>query len=202
MNRIRRIVLNAAVLLMVLVAAGARATDLSAPVVLVASATFDGTPLAQTVIIVAPVGDAGHIGFIVNRPTNVKLELLLPDREPAHNVVEPVYSGGPSVPNGLFALMQGSPRDVANAIPLLPGVIAVIDGDAIDRLIEKTPNAARYFVGMMLWAEGELEQQVSNGLWEVRPPDPQTVLPAKARGLWNSLRSPMASAAMAVRAVG
>jgi hypothetical protein len=48
---------------------------------------------------------------------------------------------------------------------------------------------------MMQWDAGELEQQVANGLWEVRSPEPQIVLPAKARGLWNSLRSPMASVA-------
>jgi putative AlgH/UPF0301 family transcriptional regulator len=195
MNRIARIALNAAALLTVLLPGAARATDLADPVVLVASARLDNTAFAQTVVIAAPVPAAGgHIGFIVNRPTKVKLELLLPDQERAHNVVEPVYLGGPALPNGLFALTRDVPTDTANAIPLMPGVFALVDGEAIDRLIEKTPNAARYLVGMMLWNDGELEQQISDGLWEVRPPDPQTVLPTKAPGLWDSLRKPMASA--------
>jgi putative AlgH/UPF0301 family transcriptional regulator len=99
-------------------------------------------------------------------------------------------------------VLRDAPADMSTAIPLLPGVVAVFDGEAIDRLIEEKPNAARYFLGMMQWDTGELEQQLANGLWEVHSPDPQNVLPAKARGLWNSLRSPMASVEDAATAAG
>jgi putative AlgH/UPF0301 family transcriptional regulator len=200
MNPIARITVGVAALLLAVATSGTRAADLSEPVVLVARASLDNTPFAQTVVIAAPAPGGAHIGFVVNRPSQMKLDTLFPDQEPAHNVAEPVYLGGPSLPNGLFAVLRDAPADMPTAIPLLPGVVVVFDGNAIDRLIEQRPNAARYFLGMMQWDTGELEQQISNGLWEVQSAEPQNVLPVKARGLWNSLRSPMAS--IAAPAVG
>lgn len=171
----------------------ARAADLSQPVVLVASQNLDGSPLEQTVVIAAPLPDGGHIGFIVNRPTTVKLETLFPEQEATRKVKEPVYLGGPALAGSVFVLMRSAPAG-ATAIPLMPGVVAVFDKDTVDRVIETTPNAGRYFVGMMLWDVDELEQQVAGRAWDVRHADVNNVLPAHASGLWNSLRQPMASA--------
>ena len=69
----------------------------------------------------------------------------------------------------------------------MPGLVAVIDGEAVDRIIETTPNDARYFVGLMIWAPDELDEQIDQGAWDVRPADVDTVLPSSAPGLWKSL---------------
>jgi putative transcriptional regulator len=171
----------------------ARAADLSQPVVLVASQNLDGSPLAQTVVVAAPLPDGGHIGFIVNRPTTVKLETLFPDQEATRNVKEPVYLGGPALAGSVFVLMRRAPEG-ASVIPVMPGVVAVFDKETIDQVIETTPNAGRYFVGMMLWDADELEQQIAGRVWDVRHADINNVLPARAPGLWNSLRQPMVRA--------
>ena len=52
----------------------ARAVDLSEAAILVASDRFVGSIYEQTVILAAPLPQGGHLGFIVNRPTHVKLE--------------------------------------------------------------------------------------------------------------------------------
>jgi putative transcriptional regulator len=171
----------------------ARAADPSQAVILVASKSLDGSPFEQAVVIAAPVAERGYIGFIVNRPTTVKLETLFPDDASARNVNEPVYVGGPVLLRGVFALTRNAPDGAGASLELMPGVVAVLDGATVDRIIETTPNGARYFVGLMRWEPDELEDQIHNGLWEVRPADAQTVLPARTPGLWNSLRSPMAS---------
>jgi putative transcriptional regulator len=170
----------------------AHAADLSQPVVLVASQNLDGSLFQQTVVIAAPLPDGGHIGFIVNRPTTVKLSTLFPEQTPARNVKEPVYLGGPALASSVFVLMRRAP-DGASVIPLMPGVVAVFDKETVDRVIETTPNAGRYFVGMMLWDADELEQEVAGRVWDVRHADVNNVLPAQAPGLWRSLRQPMAS---------
>lgn len=177
-----------------LMVGAARSAEPSSAVILVASQRLSDTPFEQTVLVAAPLPSGGHMGFIVNRPTTVKLEALFPDQAPARNVKESVYLGGPAMPRVVFALMRGAPDDVGLGIALLPGVVAVFDKAAIDQLIETTPNAARYFAGMMLWDVDELEQQVADGLWELRPADADSALPAKAPGLWSSLRSATASA--------
>lgn len=187
--------IGAAVVVIAAIVVGAgRAADLSEAVILVASPKLAGSPFEQTVALAAPLPDGGHVGFIVNRPTTVSLETLFADDSPARRVREPVYYGGPEATRGVFVLMRSAPDGARSAVPLLPGVVAILDEATVDHVIETTPNAARYFVGMMVWGPDELAQQVTDGLWDLRDADGDSVLPANASRLWNKLRGPTASA--------
>ena len=167
------------------------AVDLSQAVILVASNRLAGSIYEETVILAAPLPQGGHVGFIVNRPTSVKLETLFPEQAAARKVAAPVYVGGPVLSRAVFAVMRKAPDDSADFVSLMPGLVAAVDGSAVDRVIEKSPNAARYFVGMMLWAPDELDDEIRNGAWEVRPADVDTVLHAKSSDLWQSLEGEM-----------
>ena len=90
---------------------------------------------------------------------------------------------------GVFAVMREAPQGTQGVIvPLMPGLVAALDRDTIDRIIATAPNDARYFVGLMLWAPEALEAQVAAREWEVRPADADIVLAARPSGLWQSLR--------------
>lgn len=179
----------------------AGAADLSAPVVLVASSRLDGSPFQQVVVVAAPLPDGGgHIGLIVNRPTPFKLDTLLPDDAAAHNVSEPVYVGGPALARGLFAVMRKAPDGAEGVVPLVDGLVAVIDGATIDRVLQSTPNDARYFVGMMLWQPGELENEVDQSAWDVRACDADRILSGDSTGLWKSLHGTISASVEALRA--
>jgi putative transcriptional regulator len=169
------------------VAGAARAVDLSQAVILVASNRLAGSIYEQTVILAAPLPQGGHLGFVVNRPTSVKLESLFPDQASTHNVVDPVYAGGPVLPRAVFAVLRKAPDNNGNFLPLMPGLVVAIDGATVDRIIETTPNDARYFVGLMFWAPDDLDDEIRSGAWEVRPADVDTVLRANSPGLWKSL---------------
>jgi putative transcriptional regulator len=172
----------------------AGAADLDAPVVLVASPSLDGSPFEQAVVVAAPLPTGGHVGLIVNRPTEVKLETLLPDDTAARNVSEPVYVGGPALERGLFAVTRKAPEGADGVVPLVDGLVAVVDGATIDKLLQSTPNDARYFVGLMLWGPGELEAQVGAHAWDVRACDANTILRADSKGLWKSLHRTVSAA--------
>jgi len=165
----------------------ARAVDLSQAVILVASNRLAGSIYEQTVILAAPLPQGGHLGFVVNRPTSMKLESLFPEQASTRNVVDPVYAGGPMLSNAVFAMMRRAPANNGNFLPLMPGLVVAIDGATVDRIIETNPNDARYFVGLMFWAPDDLEDEISNGAWEVRPADVDTVLRANSPGLWKAL---------------
>ena len=165
----------------------ARAVDLSQAVILVASNRLAGSIYEQTVILAAPLPQGGHLGFIVNRPTQVKLETLFPEQPSTHNVADPVYAGGPILSNAVFAVTRRAPENNGNFFSPMPGLVVVIDAATVDRIIETTPNDARYFVGLMFWVPGDLEDEIRNGAWEVRPADVDTVLRANSTELWKSL---------------
>jgi putative transcriptional regulator len=165
----------------------ASAADLSHAVILVASERLAGSPYEGTVILAAPLPQGGHIGIVLNRPTGVKLESLFPDQESTHNVVEQVYAGGPMLPSVLFAVTRKQPADSGTFVPLMSGLVAVLNGPAVDRIIETSPNDARYFVGMMVWADNGLDEEISQGAWQVRAADPSNVTPSSSSGLRESL---------------
>jgi putative AlgH/UPF0301 family transcriptional regulator len=193
MKRLSRTLGYVAAALALVTTVAARAADLSEPVILVASPRLDGSPLEQTVVVAAPLPSGGHIGFIVNKPTTVKLETLLPEDAAARKVTEPVYLGGPQMLPGIFVVTRHPPADGGATVPLGSGFVAVLDAPTVDRIMEETPNDARYFVGVMVWEPDELEDQAAQNAWEVRAADSATILGAKATGLWNALRRPMAA---------
>jgi putative AlgH/UPF0301 family transcriptional regulator len=167
----------------------ARAQDLSETVMLVATAGLDGTVFEQTVVIAAPLPNGNHVGFIINKPAKVKLDSLFPEQESSHKVADGVYLGGPALGNALFAVVRGEPGDANDkVVSLLPGLYAVLDGNGVDRVLEETPNDARYFIGMIVWDQKQLEQQVRSGAWAVKPADASAVF-RKTTGLWSELRA-------------
>lgn len=181
--------LAAFVFLIACVTGAVRAADLSEPVTLVATARLAGSGYAETVLVAAPL-EAGHIGFIINRPTGVKLEKLFPEDANKGKVVDPVYVGGPEMSASVFAVTRKAPGGGV-VVPLMPDLFAVFDSVTVDRVIETGPNDARYFLGLVVWMPGELESEIRAGAWDVRPADAETVFLSNATRLWKDLRGTM-----------
>lgn len=165
----------------------ASATDLTEPVTLVATPRLASPEFSETVLFAAPLPNGMHIGFIVNRPSEVPLAKAFPEHTPSRKVVDPVYFGGPMLPEMVFAVARTPPKDTAKLMQLMPGVVLVMDAEAIDRIIETTPNDARYFAGLIVWQAGELNEEVRAGAWEVSPADASTVFSVHPEMLWQTL---------------
>jgi len=164
------------------------ATEPEQPVVLVATDRPVGQGYRETVLFAAPLPSGYHIGFILNRPTPAKLATLFPEHAPSRKVVDPVYFGGPVLPEALFAVARRTPEG-GQTIPLMPGLVLAQDSATIDRVIETMPNDARYFAGFVLWQPGELDDEIRAGAWEVRAADPSAVFNADPERLWRDLHS-------------
>jgi putative transcriptional regulator len=169
--------------LLALGAGPARAQELSKAVLLVASPALEGF-YSQTLLVAVPV-DGMHIGFIVNRATNVKLATLFPEHAPSAKVVDPVYFGGPEMPGSIFAVARGERG--GQGLELFGELFVTADAASIDRIIEQTPNDARYFAGFVGWQPGELEKEVRGGYWYVTDPDGSLFFRSDTSGLWEEL---------------
>jgi putative AlgH/UPF0301 family transcriptional regulator len=191
--RVKAWVLGASAALAVLILSTAgltNAEDLSQPATLIATEDLDGTPFAQTVVVAAPLPGGGHLGFIINRPTALKLDKLFPDSASAHAVVDPVYLGGPRNIDTLFAVVREAPDGADGAISLSPDLFVVLDAESIDRILDQNPNEARYFVGVFAWPPGKLDEEVQAGIWAVKPlDDTSAVFRKQPNHLWSELRA-------------
>jgi putative AlgH/UPF0301 family transcriptional regulator len=187
MKRLAQVLLLS-VLMSASVARVALADDASQAVTLVATDVLEGTSFEQTVIVATRLPSGGHLGFIINRPTDVKLATLFPEDASSRRVHAPVSYGGPILSSAVFAVTHKAPDGASDIVTLMPGLVAVLDAAGVDRILETTPNDARYFVGLVVWAPEELGAQVDGGAWDVKSADPNLVLRAKSGRLWQQLR--------------
>ena len=155
--------------------------------ILVAKREMHDRVYGSTVVIVRPLGEARHIGFIVNKPTTVTLGKLFPKHPPSQKVVDPVYLGGPMGPEVVFAMVKGRQSPGGRSLQLTPGLYVAFDSSVVDRIIESQPTEARFFAGMVLWQPGELSEEVKRGLWHVLDAAPETCLRKSMDGLWEEL---------------
>jgi putative transcriptional regulator len=168
-----------------LTAAGfaARAQDITRPVMLVASPALKG-PYQHSTVVAVPAGGK-HIGFILNRATDVKLASLLPNYPASAKVTGPVHIGGPEMFETLFVMVRRNPG--GQSLRLLDDLFVTGTAETIQQIIEQTPNDARYLVGFVGWTDGELESEVERGLWLVTEPDAGVVFRDDTGSMWEEL---------------
>jgi len=157
------------------------------PVILVAKPALRDRLYRGTILIARPLRNGQHIGFIVNRPTPVKLGTLFPDHGPSQKVVEPIYLGGPVSIEVLFALVQRKDSPGKRAMQLTPDLYLVVDRDLVDHIIESEADHARFYAGVVLWARGELDAEIERGFWYVDDADVGLVLRKSTDGMWEEL---------------
>lgn len=188
-NRTLPVLAFAAALLIAAGAARAQAPlekpvlSLEKPVLLVAVPAMQGL-YRETTVLAVPVADT-HIGFILNRASAYRLGGLFPGHEPSAKVIDPVYFGGPEMSEAIFAVVRGEPG--AKALHLFGDLFVVSSAPAVDRIIEQTPNDARYFAGFVGWRPGELAKEMEAGYWYTAEPDASLLFRPDTSGLWKEL---------------
>jgi putative transcriptional regulator len=150
---------------------------------LVASPELQGL-YSRTTLLVVPAGQA-HIGFILNRATDVKMATLFPGHAPSHEVADPVYFGGPEMVESIFAVVGRNPGEPS--LHLFGELFVTGTAAHVDSIIEKTPNEARYFAGFVGWRPGELERELREGFWFLAEPDAVLVFRKDTGVMWEEL---------------
>ena len=164
----------------------ASAAEIDAPMILVAKRQLQDRIYGASILVARPIGQNQHIGFIVNRPTRVKLGDLFPSHAPSKRVPDPVFLGGPISSESIFALVQTDKNPGGRSVKLLDNLFAVIDGKLVDDVIEKHPAHARFVAGLVAWRTGELVEEIRRGAWFVLAADSRLVL-RQPDGLWEEL---------------
>jgi len=161
--------------------------DITDTVLLVAKRNLKDRIYGSSILVARPLGDDRHVGFIVNKPTTMTLGKLFPKHLPSQKVVDPVYLGGPTGPEVIFAMIKGRESPGGRSLQLAPGLYVAFDSAVVDRIIESQPQQARFFAGMVLWQPMELGEEVRRGLWYVLEPQPEILLRKSTDGLWEEL---------------
>ncbi|HMH18541.1 MAG TPA: YqgE/AlgH family protein [Burkholderiales bacterium] len=157
-------------------------------VLLVAKRQLDDDPLWNSTILIAkPVEGGGYVGFIVNKPTTMSLGEMFPEHAPSKKVADPLFLGGTVDINRVFALVERHASAKDSAILVAPDLFLAYDSNAVDHIIESESDHARFFLGLVVWRPGQLDDELERGLWYVQKPEAALVLRRKTDNLWEEL---------------
>ena len=85
----------------------------------------------------------------------------------------------------IFAVVRRDPG--TPSLHLFGDLFVTANAKAIDGIIEKTPNEARYFAGFVGWQPHELESELAAGYWYVAEPDTALVFRKDTDAMWDEL---------------
>jgi len=182
----RFLILAAVFLACIAVSPLTRSEGVDDTMILVAKRQLRDQLYGSTILIVKPLGEDRHVGFIINKPTQMTLGKLFPNHGPSQKVVDPVYLGGPFNSQVIFALVNRPDSPGGRSVRIAPDLYLAVDSQVVDRIIESEPHHARFFAGMVLWKPGELADEMKRGLWYSLDARAEVVL-KKADGLWEDL---------------
>ena len=160
--------------------------DVSEPIILVAKPELRDQLYGSTILVVTPLGGDQHVGFIVNRPSTTSLGTVFPEHGPSQKIIDPVYLGGPTGSQTIFAMVQRPDSPGGKSLPVMPGLYIAFDAETVDRIIESEADRARFMAGLVAWKPGELQAEIEAGAWYVLQPDAALVM-RKPEGLWEEL---------------
>ena len=170
-------------------------SDLSTPVLLMAMPQVLDPFFHRSVVLLLHHEDQGSFGFILNRPTGIKVSEILKGMDVGWSGREEAvaYFGGPVQPNlgtVLFAplLPDGHPEDTATEV--LPGVALTQHIGDLSRLAEAPPDQFRLILGYAGWGEGQLMEEILRNDWLTAPASSELIFAPDPEQIWGeALRS-------------
>jgi len=156
----------------------------------VATRQLDGPFFARSVVLLLEYSSSGALGLIVNRPTEIPLDELLPALSAISDRDDPVFMGGPVEPQLMVFLIRSASRPPGSQ-PVLADIHATGSAEALRSVIEDDAPQSRFhaYVGYAGWGPGQLDAEVARGDWYVAPADPDRVFDPAMDDLWERLVS-------------
>jgi putative transcriptional regulator len=126
----------------------------------------------------------GSLGFILNKPLDMKIDELIADF-PEFDA--PVFFGGP-VQTDTIHYLHNLGDLLEDSIKVAPGVYWGGSFEKLKFLISSElvkPRSIRFFVGYSGWSEGQLVDEMDYGSWVPADMHPNYIFQSKPNELWK-----------------
>ena len=174
------------------------APDLQAPVFLLAMPQVLDPYFHRSVVLLLHHTEEGSFGFVVNRPTELRLAEILAGMEISwHGLDESLaFFGGPvqsQMGTVMFSLSVGEQFDLDALEGLTevgPGILISQQSDDLQRLAAKPPLCMRLFLGYAGWGAGQLVDEIVRNDWLTAPVTNELLFSDQPENVWEeALRS-------------
>ncbi|MBP8724463.1 MAG: YqgE/AlgH family protein [Saprospiraceae bacterium] len=141
----------------------------------------------RTVVLVADyTREEGTVGFILNKPLEVRLPELTSD---FGDFEVPVHYGGP-VDNDSMYFIHDAGDLLEGSIQISRGVYWSGNYEKLRFLVEHKlilPHNIRFYIGYSGWSKGQLESEMMTQSWIVSELEPNFVFKSNPRMLWKEI---------------
>lgn len=133
--------------------------------ILIATPDISGDIFSRSVVLIIEHDAEGALGLILNKKNKtMSIPMSVIFSSPTD-----VYEGGPVDSGQLFFILKNAPADT-NAIKITDEYSATPDFEPVlDAVLNNTlaPNSIKVFSGYSGWGKGQLESEISRGVWKV-----------------------------------
>jgi putative transcriptional regulator len=161
-----------------------------APTLLLAMPQLRDPNFNKTVVLLCEHGSEGAIGFVVNRPTEVRAaEAVVLEPPVAGDSGLTLWTGGPVEPQRGFLLLGTDPGE-GDSERISDGFHLTASVDVLRRLLEAPAGDAdqhrcRLLLGYAGWGPGQLDAELAASAWLTAPPDPELVFATPPEDMWE-----------------
>jgi len=149
--------------------------------ILVASPSLRDPNFQETLVYLAQHDLQGALGLVMNRPLGKSLREIVQAVSLSPSLADvPVMYGGPVRPNSL--LVAVFERDAEGGIITCRLDLSLEQADAY---LEEGHSWVRAFVGYSGWGEGQLEGEIAQEAWKIRPVEHALFDARFSFGLWS-----------------
>ncbi|HET8971013.1 MAG TPA: YqgE/AlgH family protein [Candidatus Nanopelagicales bacterium] len=153
---------------------------------LVAAPLLQEATFHRSVVLLLDHDEEGTLGLVLNRPSQIALDKVLPAWS-GRTTGEPVlFNGGPVGDDSALGLGR-LPGAYDGPEPLgfrrLAGSLGLVDLD-VDASVAAELSAVRLFAGYAGWAADQLHEELAEGAWYVVDGDPADAFTDDPAGLW------------------
>jgi putative transcriptional regulator len=148
---------------------------------LAANGSLYGPVFRQTVILMADHDENGALGFVLNQPSNMIVDVDA-SLEALPLIDERVFSGGPVQPEAITVLAEFD--------EVVPGPHVIFDTVGFPSLEQDGTlhvKRARIFAGYSGWGPGQLETELEENSWIVAYPTVDVVFDIEHTEVWSTV---------------
>ncbi len=157
-----------------------------APCLLLASPLLMDPNFIHAVVLLIEHDEGGAMGIMLNRPLPMTLSHIC---EESHLIYagsedDVAFRGGPVEPHrGIILVRGGLPTEEDTVLDFTDFVS--FRKDLLETLLLDPEARFRLFLGYAGWAPGQLEQEMAQGAWARLPLQPDWLMDAEPKTLWQ-----------------
>ena len=164
--------------------------ELSKGIFLISGKNLNDPNFNKTVILITDFNETGTTGLIINRPTEILLDQVLPQFSAWSAMTKHLNIGGPVAVN-TFSLLVHSDSELPTAESRhIFGNVYLIN---TLELLKQIPNNNlhksffKLYAGYSGWAAGQLETELLRGDWHIWHADAETIFDTGYEEIWRNL---------------